>query len=243
MAQTDLLDSRTVRKSPTPPTGGQPIRVVVVGDTCVSEQGMATIVGRHRRYRVCGGAHGFYDAGELIRKHQPDVLLIEPFLQDRDGIRWIKDLMMEYPRTRILIVSRQSERIYAERALHAGAAGYWMKNGSAEELLRAVETIAAGEIYVSPLITSLAIQKFAHRGNLPQGVGLLGDRELAVLALIAAEHRPGEIAKQLGISRKQSRATASILRRNLGMPTLKRSSAAPGNYWAQRKLNRRIANS
>ena len=83
-------------------------RVVVVGDTCVSEEGMASIVGRDKRYHVCGGAHGFYDAGELIRKHQPDVLLIEPFLQDRDGIRWIKDLATEFPRIRILIVSRQS---------------------------------------------------------------------------------------------------------------------------------------
>src|SRR5213595_2274730 len=84
-------------------------RVVVVGDTCVSEQGMAAIVGRDKRYDVCGGAHGFYDAGELIRKHQPDVLLIEPFLEDRDGIRWIKDLATQFSRIRILIVSRQSK--------------------------------------------------------------------------------------------------------------------------------------
>jgi two-component system response regulator NreC len=210
MAQTDLLGSPAVRESLAPPTGAQPIRVVVVGDTCVSEQGMASIVGRDKRYRVCGGAHGFYDAGALIRKYRPYVLLIEPFLQARDGIRWIKDLMMEYPRTRILIVSRQSERIYAERALHAGAAGYWMENGSAEELLRAVETVAAGEIYVSPLITSLAIRKFAHRGNLPKGVSFLSDRELAVL------------------------------KRNWGMATLKRSGAAPGNYWAQPHVHTRV---
>jgi len=52
--------------------------VVVAGDTCVSAQGLATIVGRDKRYQVCGRAHGFYDAGELIRKHRPDVLLIEP---------------------------------------------------------------------------------------------------------------------------------------------------------------------
>src|SRR5438132_8887040 len=159
-------------------------RVVVVGDTCVSEEGMAAIVGRDKRYHVCGGAHGFYDAGELIRKHQPDVLLIEPFLEDRDGIRWIKDLATEFPRIRILVVTGQSERIYAERALHAGAAGYWMKNGSAEELLRAVETVAGGEIYVSPLITSLALKGFAHRKGLPHGVNLLSDRELGVFALI-----------------------------------------------------------
>jgi hypothetical protein len=78
--------------------------MVVAGDTCVSAQGLATIVGRDKRYQVCRRAHGF-DAGELIRKHQPDVLLIEPFLEDRDGIWWIKDLATEFPRTRILIVS------------------------------------------------------------------------------------------------------------------------------------------
>jgi DNA-binding NarL/FixJ family response regulator len=165
---------------------------------------MAVIVGRDERYQICGGAHGFYDAGELIRKHQPDVLLIEPFLEDRDGIRWINDLATEFPRIRILIVSRQSERLYAERALHAGAAGYWMKNGSAEELLRAVETVAAGDIYVSPLISSLAVKKFArHRGNtLPQGLDILSDREIAVFTLIAAEQGAGRIAKEFGISRK-----------------------------------------
>ena len=47
--------------------GTEPYRVVVVGDTCVSEEGMAVIVGRNKRYHVCGGAHGFFDAGELIQ--------------------------------------------------------------------------------------------------------------------------------------------------------------------------------
>lgn len=174
----------------------------MVGDTCVSEEGMAAIVKRAKRYQLCGGAHGFYDAGELLRKHQPDVLLIEPFLGDRDGIRWIQELAAEFPSTRILIVSRQSERIYAERALHAGAVGYWMENGSAEELMRAVDTVAAGELYASPAITALAVQRFARRGDLANGVDSLSDRELAVFSLVAAERSPGRIAKELGISRK-----------------------------------------
>jgi DNA-binding NarL/FixJ family response regulator len=176
-------------------------RIVVVGDTCISEEGIAAIVGRDKRYHVCGHAHGFHDAGELIRKHQPDVLLIEPFLEDRDGIRWIKDLATEFPRIRILIVTGHSEWLYAERALHAGAAGYWMKNGSAEELLRAVKTVAGGGIYVSPLVASLALERFANRKALPHGVNLLSDRELAVFALIAGEQGVGRIAKKLGISR------------------------------------------
>jgi len=43
----------------------------------------------------------------------------------------------------------------------AGASGYWMKNSSAEELMRAIEVVLSGEIYVSPLITSRAVQRFA----------------------------------------------------------------------------------
>jgi two-component system, NarL family, response regulator NreC len=194
----------------------EPCRVVVVGDTCVSEQGMATIVGRDKRYHVCGSAHGFYDAGELILTHRPDVLLIEPFLEDRDGILWVKELARDYPCTRILIVSRQSERTYAERALHAGAAGYWMKNGSADELLRAVATVATGKIYISPAITALAVQKFAQRDGLPQGVALLSDRELAIFSLIAAGHRPGEIAHELGISRKTVESHSEHIKVKLG---------------------------
>src|SRR5262245_45815751 len=158
-------------------------RVVVVGDTCISEEGMTAIVGRDKRYHICGSAHGFYEGCELIRKHHPNVLLIEPFIENRDGIRWIKDLATEFPRIRILIVTRQPERSYAERALRAGAAGYWMKNGSTEEFMNALDAVAAGEVYVSPTINALAIQKFAHRETLPEGIRLLTDRELAIFAL------------------------------------------------------------
>src|SRR5262245_42769617 len=193
-------------------------RVVVVGDTCVSEEGLAAIVGRDKRYKVCGSAHGFYDAGELIRQHRPDILLIEPFLENRDGILWIKDLAQEYPRTRILIVSRQSERIYAERALQAGAAGYWMKNGSAEELMRAVETVAAGKIYISPLMASPVVEKFAQRGLLPRSVDLLSDREWAGCALMAAEQSVGRIAKRLGISRTTVETHCQHIKLKLGYP-------------------------
>jgi two-component system response regulator NreC len=204
-------------KSPTKlGAGAKPRRVVVVGDTCVSEQGLTVIVGRDKRYHVCGSAHDFYDADERIRQHQPDILLIEPFMEDRDGIRWIKDLAGEHPHTRILIVSRQSEHVYAERALNAGAAGYWMKNGSAEELMRAVQAVAAGEIYTSPAIIALAIQKFARRENLPQGLEALSDRELAVFSLIADGRGVGRIAKKLGISRKTVETHCEHIKEKLG---------------------------
>src|SRR6266446_2058252 len=168
----DLLASRNVKKSATARAGEgtELYRVVAVGDTIISEQGLVAIIGRDPRYRVCGAAHTFAEANKLIRQHRPDVLLIEPFLENRDAIRWIKDLATEFPRIRILVVSRQCERTYAERALCAGASGYWMKNSSVKELMHAIETVLAGEIYASQIITSFAKHKFAGRRNVPRGV-------------------------------------------------------------------------
>jgi DNA-binding NarL/FixJ family response regulator len=182
---------------------------------------MAAIVGREKRYHICASAHRFYEGCELIRKHQPDVLLIEPFMEDCDGIRWIKDLAIEFPRTRILIVTRQPERIYAERAPRAGAAGYWMKNGSTEEFMHALDAVAAGEIYVSPRINALAIQKFAHRETLPKAIGLLTDRELAIFALVAAEQGVGRIAEKLCISRTTVETHCEHIKMKLGYHSAK----------------------
>src|SRR6266480_2844587 len=216
MVGADLVDLRTVKKSVATRALIAICRVVAVGDTIISEEGLVAIIGRDPRYQVCGAAHTFEEANKLVRQHRPDVLLIEPFLENRDAIRWIKDLATEFPRIRILIVSRQSERIYAERALQAGAAGYWMKNSSVEELMQAIETVLAGEIYASKAITSAAMQKLAGDRNLPHALDVLSNREMAVLSLIAAQHGQGKIAKQLGISRKTIESHCEHIKAKLG---------------------------
>jgi len=205
-----------VKKGAQARAGAAPYRVVAVGDTIIGEEGLVAIIGRDARYQVCGGAHSFQEANRLIRRHRPDLLLIEPFLENRDAIRWIKDLATEFPRIHILVVTRQSELTYAERALRAGASGYWMKNSSVEELMRAIETVLAGEIYASQTIASLAMRKFARRGDLPQGIGLLSDRELAVLSLIAAGRGVGQIARELGVSRKTVECHCEHIKLKLG---------------------------
>jgi DNA-binding NarL/FixJ family response regulator len=212
----NLPDFRKVKKGTVAGAIFALCRVLVVGDNCVAEEGTAAIIARDKRYRVCAGAYNFDDAGKLIRKHRPDVLLIEPFLEGRDGIQWIKEIATEFPRIRILVVSRQPERIYAERALRAGAVGYWMKTGSPEDLLRAVETVAGGAIYVSPAITALAVERFGYRKQLPHVLDVLTDRELAVFSLIGGKYGVGQIAAALGISRKTVESHCEHIKARLG---------------------------
>jgi DNA-binding NarL/FixJ family response regulator len=209
---------KTPKKSP---GSTEPRRVVAVGDTIISEQGLVAIIGRDPRYHVCGAAHTFAEANNLIREHRPDVLLIEPFLENRDAIRWIKDIAVEFPRIRILVVSRQAERTYAERALNAGASGYWMKNSSVPELMHAIDTVLAGEVYVSPAISSLAMHKFAGHRSLSGGLGVLSNREMAVFGLIAAGHGTGQIAQELGISRKTVETHCEHIKLKLSYPDAK----------------------
>ena len=93
-----------------------------------------------------------------------------------------------------------------------------MKNSSVEELMRAIETVLAGKIYASQAIASLALQRFARRGDLPQGIGLLSDRELVVLSLIAAGHGVGQVARELGVSRKTVECHCEHFKVKLGYP-------------------------
>ena len=82
---------------------------------------MAAIIRRELGFAVCEMAAQQRTTIELVEKYQPELLLIEPFLGHRDGIFLIKELAGRFPRTRILVISKQPEEIYAERALRAGA--------------------------------------------------------------------------------------------------------------------------
>jgi DNA-binding NarL/FixJ family response regulator len=139
---------------------------------------------------------------ELTEKHHPDLLVVEPFLGHHDGIFLLKQLTACFPQTRILAVSRQPKEIYAERALRAGASGYWMKTSTREELIRAIDTILAGELYVSPRLALRAVHKIVDRRATYPKVPNLTDRELHVFALIGAGFGTTRIAHELGISPK-----------------------------------------
>ena len=126
--------------------------------------------------------------------------MIEPFLGSCDGLFLVKELAARFPRTRILVISKQHEKIYAERALRAGACGYWMKTGPREELIHAIETIVAGELYVSPRIALRAVHKVIDHPAAHPNAPNLTDRELHVFGLIGAGFGTSRIAKELGIS-------------------------------------------
>jgi DNA-binding NarL/FixJ family response regulator len=119
---------------------------------------------------------------------------------------------------RILAVSRQLEEIYAERALRAGASGYWMKTGTREELTRAIDTVLAGELYVSPGIALRAVHKLVDHPPAHPRAADLTDRELHVFALTGAGFGTSRIAQELGISPRTVETYHEHIKLKLGYP-------------------------
>lgn len=174
--------------------------VVIADDSTVAREGIAAIIRRHLGHILCGLATDKRTTSELMEKHQPDLLVVEPFLGHYDGIFLLKELAARFPRTRILAVSRQPEEIYAERALRAGASGYWMKTSTRDELIRAIDTVLAGELYVSPRIALRAVHEVVEQSAAHPNAPNLTDRELHVFALTGAGFGTSRIAQELGIS-------------------------------------------
>jgi DNA-binding NarL/FixJ family response regulator len=185
-----------------PPLSSRQPSVVIADDSTVAREGIATIIHRDLGYTLCELATNEVATRELIEKHQPDLLVIEPFLGHHDGIFLLKQLAARFPQTRMLAVSRQPEEIYAERALRAGASGYWMKTATREELIRAIDTVLAGELYVSPRIALRAVHEVIDRPAAHPKIPNLTDRELHVFALSGAGLGTSRIAQELGISPK-----------------------------------------
>lgn len=193
-------------------------RLLVADDSLLAREGIAAIISRTSSYTLCGMASDRRAIVDLMREHKPDLLLIDPFLGNYDGLFLIKELTGWFPETRLLVISRQPEEIFAERALRAGALGYWMKTGTRQELVHAIETVIAGELYVSAGMALLAVHKLIENPAAHLHGSNLTDRELHVFALIGAGFGTSRIAKELGISPRTVETYDEHIKLKLGYP-------------------------
>jgi DNA-binding NarL/FixJ family response regulator len=191
-------------------------RILIADDEELVRTGVATVVSRDGKYAICGMADDERRTTELVERTQPELLLLDLFLGHRDGLALIKDLAIRVPKMRILVLSDRDEHTYAQRALDAGASGYMMKNASAEQLLRAIESVLEGKIYLSDRCRLRAQLPLERRHHAKDSVGKLTDRELHVFRLIGTGLGTGRIAQELGLSRKTIETYREHIKLKLG---------------------------
>jgi DNA-binding NarL/FixJ family response regulator len=187
-----------------PPRAGPP-RVVIADDQNLVRSGFRMILGAAGIQVVAEAADGA-QAVAAVRKHRPDVTLMDIRMPEMDGLEATRRILGGHPgsRCKIIILTTFDLDQYVYAALTAGASGFLLKDVSPEQLVTAVQTVRAGDALLAPSITRRLVERFAPRAR--ESPGLRADlseltpRELEVLRLLARGLSNAELAAQLIVS-------------------------------------------
>lgn len=193
--------------------------VLIVDDHPVVREGIRSLLERDGEFAVIAEASDRTEALAAIDAAVPDVALVDVALRGADGLDLTRTLQSRHPRLPILIVSMHDEALYAERALHAGARGYLMKDAMADTIVHAVRKVLQGEIFVSERITQRLLRAATRSGaQQPQSpVDSLSDRELEVLRHVGEGMGTRAIARAMHLSVKTIETHRAHLKEKLAL--------------------------
>ena len=194
------------------------IRVVIADDQALVRGGFVVLVNAAPDMEVMAEAADGIDAIAQVRRHHPDVVLMDVRMPILDGVEATRAIAGD-PDTagsKVLILTTFDLDDYVYGALRAGASGFLLKDTAPEELLAAIRTLAGGEALLAPSITRRLIREFAARPDRAEGpspalLEPLSPREREVLIEVAGGWSNGEIGERLHISGATAKTHVSRL--------------------------------
>ena len=184
------------------PAGGKS-RIFIVDDHTMFREGMKQLIDREPDLTVCGDAAGVEEALQGIPESKPDLVIVDLSLAGSPGLDLIKLLKNQYASLPVLVVSMHEESLYAERALHAGASGYVMKQEPAKTVKAAIRKVLGGDMHLSDKMTAALLGRAIGRNPSASPVSpmaRLSDRELEVFRMLGEGKMTRQIAEELNLS-------------------------------------------
>jgi two-component system, NarL family, response regulator NreC len=189
-----------------------PTRVLLADDHALIRQGLKTLLER-QGFQVVGEASDGQETLRSAERTQPDVAIVDISMPYMNGLEAARELKKSAPNIRTIILTQHEEDQYVTEALRAGAKGFVLKSQAAEDLVRAIQEVCRGSVYVSPCIPSTAVE--AYLSKRCTSADPLSGRERQVLQLVGEGLTTKDIASRLGISVKTAESHRTRLMKKL----------------------------
>ncbi|NCU16708.1 response regulator [Pallidibacillus pasinlerensis] len=193
-------------------------KILVIDDHQLYREGIKKILEFEKSFEVVGEGSDGDQAIELVRRYNPDVVIMDINMPNMNGVEATRHLVRTFPDTKVIILSIHDDENYVTHALKTGASGYLLKEMDVDSLLEAVKVVAEGGSYIHPKVTHNLVKEFrrlAETANKYQASGggvvnyevrrpyhLLTRRECEVLQLLAEGKSNRKIGERLFISEK-----------------------------------------
>jgi DNA-binding NarL/FixJ family response regulator len=166
-------------------------------------EGLRMVVNREPNLEVVGEADNGFAAITLTQELRPDVVVMDVSMPELNGLKATEMLKTRLPGTKVLILTRHTDSSYVQQLLRSGASGYVLKQSASEELVRAIQRVAAGQKHLDPAITDQVVSSVSGESGSRGSRGKrLSRREEDVLRLVALGFLTKEIAARFQISIK-----------------------------------------
>ncbi len=177
--------------------------VILVDDHAMMRDGIRSILEKVEGIKVVAEAGSGREAIALASKHAPDIVLIDIGMPGLNGVEATRKIRAVDPRIAVIALSMHSDERFVTGMLDAGARGYLLKTCDADELLRAIEAVQRGKVYVTSDLTHVLVDRLhADRREGPPPADALTPREREVLQLIAEGLTSKEIGARIGTTLK-----------------------------------------
>ncbi|MEJ5311853.1 MAG: response regulator transcription factor [Anaerolineae bacterium] len=195
------------------------LRILIVDDHEVVRLGLRSLLSNQANFVVVDEAASAKEAVEKAVQHRPDVVVMDIRMPGENGIEACREIKMHLPNTEVLMLTSYAEDEMLFDAISAGAAGYVLKQGGGDELIRAIQRVGQGEALLDPAVTQRVLARVRQATRQEQAAAFsdLTEQELRVLGLVSEGRTNKEIAKSLFLGEGTVRNYVSSILSKLGL--------------------------
>jgi two-component system response regulator NreC len=176
--------------------------IILADDHELVRKSIAALLRDETDFEVVAECSNGREMLELVERLRPAVAIIDVAMPEMNGVEATRRVRELSPMTRVIVLSNYADETYVRETLKAGAVGYIVKSGAAQDLIQAVRQGTRARVYLSEAVSAIATTRRGANGQAlaDGGTRPLSTREREVLQLIAEGRTSKEVAALLGIS-------------------------------------------